>query len=454
MLLFVSILVSAIYLLFIIKELKKNKKFNFFLIISIMFFFVYALIPLIFSFSWYVFKHSFQLSGKSVDIAHNEWLLILYYLMALLGYMLFVLAYKTKLFKKKTLKNNEFIITKVKNVDNKNQNLVLQIVSWICLTIGVICFILWTNAYGGIFSTVKNSNAIRSQTLEIVNKLSFFKRPTMLVIIALFSFETLVIKSIKEKEYKIVDIIGLLLSFIISILYLLANDGRLTIILCIVAIIFIVFNFIKIKPLKFAIFSSVALIVLALLIISLDSITHFIRSGVWIKSNSNIIESLLSEFVFLPKGAETVIKKSIDGKLEFFFLNDFINAIFAWIPSKLKPIQFADVWTINTINIFGLLGKHGIWPCDLITQSLYYFGFLGVFVLPFMFGKCVKLIDDLLEKATLFNIITKAWLIIIFIRIVPYFSMTDVALSLFPLVIFILIYVVINKIVKELSNKK
>lgn len=454
MLLFISIIFSSIYLYFIIEDIKKNKRFNFFLVISIMFFFVYAIIPLIFSFSWYVFKHSFQLSGKSVDIANNEWKLILYYIIALVGYILFVVAYKTKFFKKKTIEKTEQINNENKVVDKKNQNLILRIVSWVCLLLGIVCFILWTNAYGGIWSTIKNANAIRSQYINVVNNLSYFKRPTTLLIIAFFSFLTIVIRSLKEKKFKILDIVGLLLSLLMSLLYLLANDGRLTIILFIIAVIFIVFNFVKIKPIKFVIFTSIVSVILMLIITNLDSITYFIRHGEWIKRNNNMLERLLSEFVFLPKGAETAIKKSLDGKFEVYILNDFVNALFAWVPTKIKPVNLSDVWIINTVNIFGDVGIHGTWPCDLITQCLYDFGFVGVLILPFLLGKIIRFIDNYFTKPTLFNIIVKAWLVMILVRIIPYFSMRDVALSLFSLVIFILIYLAVNKIIKKLYHDK
>lgn len=453
-LLFECICCTIIYTLCMLRELSKQKEFTGFFIALGMYDLVFGIFPIIVT-SEIIFEGEESrfiqnlLDGSSDGI----YALVYYYLLALIGFIFLYLAYHGKV-KRKTDYDS------IQGQKKQHESIgVLMLLAWICLLIGGISLYLWSSAYGSIFNLILEANAVRSGNGSIVNGLAFLKHPTRLVLVCTFLFWALAFKSNFQNHrlfYKIGSIIGLVISMLASYLYLLANDGRLTIVLFLLAILWLAIAGKKFEHTSKIIVGGLLIIGLSFTLLSeMDTITHFIRFGEWNDAgNSTIISSLIHELLFLPLGGQVSVLASWNNQVQWTFFDDFITGAFAWFPYSLKPNGFEDVWNINTILIWGDISvSHGQWPCSFITQANYDLRIIGVILYSWVAGKVLKKIDHWeLDGTSLFKIVIKANIMEFIFRGVPYFSFYDIMLGLFPIMIMVMIKFALNLIFTKNEN--
>ena len=434
-------------------HLYRKRELDGFLVVSLMFDLVYGFYPTIVS--WQIlFDGSQSAYLRSILNLSDDGLLALfyYYLLSFIGYFSLVLAYFGK------IKNKRKFLQK-KYTWMQDSDSLLSATSWICLIIGAVSLYLWSRAYGSIVSLMKIANSVRSGYGGVSNSLAFFKHPAKVVLICTFMFFALLTKEKKDKRFlvKFGQLLGFALSSILSYLYLIANDGRLTIFIFLIALLWLWIAGKKIRNIsKTIILGCGAVFAGLILLVQMDNITNYIRFGVWTTNGSQgkLLSSVVRELSFLPRGGQISILSSWNGEVGLTILDDTVTGIVAWLPTKFKPTGFLDVWNINTLLMFGDLSVlHGQAPCSIITQAYYDLRIIGVLVFCFLLGRLMRKIDSwTLDSNALIKYAIKANIMEILFRLVPYFSFYDIVLGLFPLAVVILVYKVaayFNDIIKR-----
>ena len=438
-----SVICVFVYSGILLWHFSHKKEIDGFFIVSFMYDVVYGILPALLS--WEVLFDGSQSNyvKRILDLSSEGILALLYYyLYALLCFIVVTLAYYGRI-KQLQLDDRRPISKK-----NKYQDSLLPTVAWICLAIGMCSLYLWSKAYGSIFILMQKANSVRSGYGGVTNSFAFFKHPAKVVMLCTMLFLTLILKGNPTKKItvrSISDFVGFILSSICSYLYLIANDGRLTIMIFLLALFWMFFAGKKIKHASRAILVGCVVIALGLLLLlQMDNITRYIRTGVWISENSGekVTELIIRELGFLPQGGQTSILSAWNGKVGLTAVDDLITGVFAWIPTKFKPSGFDDVWNTNTILIYGDLSVlHGQAPCSIVTQAYYDLRFAGIILFGILLGNFVRKVDDWKpSEDAMVKYAVKANIMEMLFRAVPYFSMFDIVLGFFPLLVVIVIY--------------
>lgn len=438
-----SVICVFVYSGILLWHFSHKKEIDGFFIVSFMYDVVYGILPALLS--WEVLFDGSQSNyvKRILDLSSEGILALLYYyLYALLCFIVVTLAYYGRI-KQLQLDDRRPISKK-----NKYPDSLLPTVAWICLAIGMCSLYLWSKAYGSIFILMQKANSVRSGYGGVTNSFAFFKHPAKVVMLCTMLFLTLILKGNPTKKItvrSIRDFVGFILSSICSYLYLIANDGRLTIMIFLLALFWMFFAGKKIKHASRAILVGCVVIALGLLLLlQMDNITRYIRTGVWISENSGekVTELIIRELGFLPQGGQTSILSAWNGKVGLTAVDDLITGVFAWIPTKFKPSGFDDVWNTNTILIYGDLSVlHGQAPCSIVTQAYYDLRFAGIILFGILLGNFVRKVDDWKpSEDAMVKYAVKANIMEMLFRAVPYFSMFDIVLGFFPLLVVIVIY--------------
>lgn len=446
--LILCIFCTIMYTAFSIHHFVIKKEFDGLFITTMMYDLVFGIFPLIISLQIVFTGSQYDYINSILDLSEEGInALIYYYFMAFTGFVAIWLSYFSEIRKYSSkIKRENYSM-----VANENKNSLMPIVAWSCLFVSAVSLFLWSKAYGTIFTLMKNANKVRSGPGlgGVTNNLAFFKHPTKIVLIATQMFFILIFKDKsgngKIRAKRIANIIGFLISSILSGFYLVANDGRLTILIFLLSLLWLTTAGRKNQNVvKTILCGCCVLIISILLLYQMDNITHYLRFGVWKKSEiqGKLLYSVIKELGFLPRGGQTSVMSAWNGKVKLTFIDDLVTGLFAWVPTKFKPIGFEDVWNINTILIFGDLSvSHGQQPCSIITQGYYDLRYLGVIFFCIMLGRFVKKVDAWdLNEGTLFTLVVKANIMGMLFRVVPYFSFYDIILGFFPLIVVIVVY--------------
>lgn len=438
----ICVICTLIYTICTVRELYHKKEITGFFIASAMYDLVFGILPTIIVAQLLWDGDEIRFLQGILDLTSDGiYALIYYYLLSFLGFAILYLSYHSKINIRFKAVSNQVDKSSLKN--NSSRNFLL--LSWISLLVGIISLYLWSSAYGSIFNLIVEANAVRSGVGSVTNSLAFFKHPARLVLICSFLFFTYLFKNKSSKKqlfYKFYGFIGLLIALSGSILFLLANDGRLTIVLYILAILWLSTAGKKIHHIQRMVFGGIGVIFISLFLLNeMDSITHFIRFGEWIDNGKSLASSMIHELSFLPLGAQTSILAGWNNEVGLTFFDDLVTGLCAWLPSSLKPSGYDDVWSINTILIWGDLSlSHGQYPCSFITQAYYDLRVIGIVLYSWGAGKVLKRIDHWsFDDSSLLTISLKAVIMEFILRGVAYFSFYDIMLGLFPIVIVIIL---------------
>ena len=163
-------------------------------------------------------------------------------------------------------------------------------------------------------------------------------------------------------------------------------------------------------------------------------------------SNSGIVETLSKEFSFIVSGTQNAMIENSTMSGNFMIINDVVNGVFAWLPTSLKPIILEDVWDYNT-RILNT-GGYGQSPTSIVAQSIYDLSFLGIIIIPVIYGMLIRKFEKALEKrkGNFFYDTVYVVLGYYLCKGIPYFSFYNIMINTFFIFIAIFIYNTVHKI--------
>lgn len=425
---------TIVYSIIIYKYFVKTKKIDTLVVALCMFDIVYGIFPLLLLFQWYNNIEIFRFVNHFALFDEESVIYILYhYIYALIGFVMILVGFFS------TKKTSRSIILKNINVTRT------QYIAWVSLIIGIVSLVLWSKAYGSIFDLILEANAVRSGMGSVSNSLAFFKRPASLLLVTSYLFLSMLLKcKMSGLLIKFLTFFGLIISVVCSVLYLLANDGRLTTVMFLFGFLYLYMLNKKIKHPRTVLLSLPFVGGIFFCLLSyMDSITYFIRFGIWQTElpGESIVNKLVYELFFLPLSGLKSMYYNWDITQSYTLGDDLVTGLFAWVPYNLKPDGFSDVWNINTIQIFGDLNiLHGQYPCTLISQCVYDLGLLGVMLICYLFGKGLRLVECFHDNnSSPLTMAVYANFILIIMRAVPYFSFYDIMMGLFTIFLLFII---------------
>lgn len=320
----------------------------------------------------------------------------------------------------------------------------LHIAAFLCLSVGTLCLYLWSNAYGSIFDLIKVGNAVRGGWNTVHNSFAMFKHPSRLVLVSSYIYFALLYS--KRSKLFSVDSLFLIAAVFLSMLFLLANDGRLSMAFYFMGFFLVVLYtklFIQKKTfdLRAGLLAVVICVLLIAVMLNMDSVTYFIRHGQFPTAADEDGSSFIEELLFDPASDLTVVSNFLNGKLTFMLVHDFVYGIFAWLPRSLTPSWALRLWSVNTQAVSPMFTTGEI-PCGLLAQGVYDLGIVGVVAIPCLYGLILRFTDKKIVPniGNPFVMGLFAYLFTDLLRVVSYAMLYDIVLDLFPLAIALVIY--------------
>ena len=368
-------LFSIPLLIHILNSINKEKKISLISFFKIYYLLYFGIIPII---------TILNLSDTKLYFSMN---IKYYYLSFFISTIFYILFH---FFSKINFKNNKI------NNEKKEINVDSDRFFYINLLISVIGFaslLLWTKAYGNPWNMIEYGNLIRSGNVPIFNKYTFLKP---LCVFSLFGAYNCLIA--RNTKFKILNKILLLLNLFSSVMYLLCNDGRASILIFIGTFILYKINKNININVKQVFKYSIIVVTLLLFFGQLDNITYYIRNG---KVNPNasrgeISEIIIDNFSYVYRNninIEYLIDTGIySGSSE---IEDLKGILFAWVPTRYKTDITTTLLERNTSYYMNATGTI---PSDIITSSLYKFSYLGIIIMALFISFLLKKIQSFFEK--------------------------------------------------------
>lgn len=421
----------------------KSKYISMYLICKTMFCMVEGVIPLIIHSKYYKFG---TLYPWNIAIDYSESgieALTVVCLFAFIGYLSMTFGY-----------NNKYRVAlgqrKIQILSNRNTqlkyDLILKYAAIVILVISIVSLFIWTKAYGGIVKFIMQANAIRSGFTNIHNSKGFFKHFAGAIMIPSYAFCILNIFTTKKK---MTDIIMWIISFVFSVAFLLASDGRMTAGFYFIAYIAIYMQS-KSRMIGKNISCKTILYVIScvggalLLMLKMDEFTYYIRHGVWAEATSpkdnSMIDSLIFELSFVVRSEQVAVMKAKE--VGFQLLNDIGYGIFAWLPSRFAVSSFPRLWTINS-ELGNMIS--GELPCGIVAQGYYDLRIIGIIAFTFIYGKMIRIMDEM-DIKTPYGMTVYAALFYSIIRLVSYGMIYDFVQGMFDIFLFVIIYFILDQV--------
>lgn len=433
LLLITSVVFAVVALIAEYRALKKKKRLTITSFFLLVFVFTYGILPLLVVFL-YLFE-GFSISTSNYSFDYSEKGLFYTWIWQIFSIFSYVIVKKAAKHKE-TLKSATY-----GDAGLKIETTALEYTVIICLVAGIISLYLWSRAYGGIIELIKVGSAVRSRLSRVVNDLAFFKHIAKSVLT--ISYASLIL--VKQGKHKLFNAVIFLISFSFSILYLLANDGRMSIAFYFLVIGLIMMRIFEIRAIsrKKKIGITLLLVTAVVFILNLDSITYYIKFGVWgSEQQGTLLHSLLNELAFIMISGQKALQHAASFKM--LIIDDILCGLFAWFPTSIKPVETINIWNYNTE--LATIGFWGQFPCDFLSTSLYDLSFLGPFLFPLFWGKILSKIEKMPKNGSIVKIICYYALFTPLIRTVDYCLLYDFVLGMFPLALFLIVYAVLRRI--------
>ena len=428
------------YIFYMIIVISKNKRFDMVMLVRIMYILIYGIVPIITINN--IINNGIGRKTASLDLSENgiDHLLISS-ILSFIGFLALELGFNVK---------KEF---KLKN-KNDNENIhddSLIRAAHVMLVISIFSLFVWTYPFGGPIQMFKYGSIIRSgkEISNIKNSFGFFKQ-----FVPLAQFSSIIYLALLMKNKKKFLCLPFGISFVTSIVYLIANDGRAPFLMYIVSILVLYTRLKNKKTNKSKIKLSLSYIFIAIIgflfISNIYSIISFITGIEAIEtttSTSSLKNFLFEEFSWTVRNGQAIHLAIENGQIYRFFL-EILSALFAWLPSMFRPSWLPRLEKINTIYWHNGLTIYGGKPPDLITTSIYVFGYLGIIILPFIFGYVVKVFNNYFakEKNNIYSDIIFVQLIYQLIKVVAYADFAIISLNFF--------YLFIGHLIVKFFNRK
>lgn len=434
-LIFLYIIFFIITSYYLIKNIIKTKKIELSDIFKIFYIFYYGIVPIC---TLIAFKKNTINEIKDYYLESNSlYIKYIAFLLSSLFYIIFnyVLA-KIKSKKIKIKKN--FV-----KLDNSNSfylaNLLLLIVGWIAL-------LLYTRAYGGIFSTFKYAEDIRNSRCSISNNLSFLQPFTMVFLILPINFIYILSKH-NNKEGKVITIIFLFLSILGCICELMIIDSRsnmlfLPLIVC--------YYFLKEKIMtfnkKYLIIFLCVIFISCFALINSEKISGFLHNQPRTEQQTKINDFIAQEFGYTYLDDINVIYRKINnknGKIRIF--NDILRISVSLLPRSIQE-KITDNLSVYNSKFFP--NSYGIVPCDIISASIYSLGYIGPIIFAIWIAIIIYLLDLIVasfkKKSKYYLIIEAFFIFYICIHLIANYDISLRIFSLFEFILLIVFVIILN----------
>lgn len=335
--------------------------------------------------------------------------------------------------------------------------------SFIFVLLSTICFFLWARNFGGLDALLLNAGAIRSGFVNPDAQTAFFKHPVQLAkLSSLYIYVVILIRQNTYKSFreKMVLYILEIISFGISVLFLLADDSRSGMGLFFMSFV-IVYLFKKTVIDRKSIGSTtiravVCIAVVLFAILNGDIILGTLRGT--IENNGNvdstqngIIDSIIHNFAYIVQSPFYAMYYvgEMDGKLLIW--DDLITGITAWLPSSIKPFPDAlRTWDVNTAIHCLHTPLYGQFPHSIVANSIYDLSYLGIIIIPCILGMVVKKVENIMvpNLQNPFYLCIYCSLFITFSNMIQGFCLYYIILNMFYLILGLVIYLYMSKKVK------
>ena len=254
--------------------------------------------------------------------------------------------------------------------------------------IAVLSQWLYTKAYGGLFSVLDYSGAIRSGIFLVDNPLSFLRPFGGVSIFSSFGFFGLWLSGFRRPA------IGLscILTVVFSVYILFSWLGRMSFLVYLSTFILGYMLYLKPKPVAL-LFSGSGLL------LSLLAGAYLISDWFNINPAENLVVFVARElsFPFVSFFAQLTHGNSL-----FRWFVDFLYSPLYLLPSSWWTLWVEEIGQINTALIMGAPkgaeGVTGSIPVDLLTLGLLQLHLAGVIVVGAMFGALLKMLQSILDR--------------------------------------------------------
>lgn len=390
-------------------------------VVGYMFAFTYGLIPAYFIYDkeCYNYKHVFL---EDMDY----W--FIWFVLGVIMYLVIQLVYYV---------NNHIVF-----IHRQHENNIFkatQISAVLALIIGAYSLMLWTRAYGGLGNAILIADLVRSQESNIFNPYAFMVHVANILIPSTLFF----VYACKKKQLLLLNILCVCIAMPLSVGLLIAQDGRLSMVLFVILIVLMAMNASEHGAMskKKLLLMGATCIAGLVTIQYINSWTAYLRTGIEYDATEYLgNESFVDvEFSHILRGGIYSVKQFWEDGSPFLIWQDIKAALFAWIPSRWKPDDIVYIWEYNTTQLMHGAAS-GTQPTDMVTTAIYDMGIGGPIISGIFWGGITRYIDRLLGGANGIWIIVYYFLINRFIYLVMYCELYSFVLGLFSIVLWGCIY--------------
>lgn len=426
LLIIISALFSLIASCWELRRIIVNRTVGISSVVGFMLIFTYGIVPLVTVLSYFLAGVAASTDYYQYDYTSNGLLkTILWQVFGIFSYIVIRFITKQKHFYKKSYQLNDCAV--------------LEATTLVSLLIGIISLYLWSKAYGGIFNLIEVASIVRSSMSTVHNSLAFFKHLARIVLIA--SYSSLML--LKQGYKRILNSVVFSLSFVYSLLFLFANDGRLSLALYFVVLIFIWFDIMAERNFSRKTMCRLCIIALVgfIFLINADNITYYVAHGQLRPSaTTSALDFFVNECAYILISGQKAVEHMTTFNL--LIIDDILCGLQAWLPTSLKLFPAVNIWDYNTTLTTN--GFNGQFPCDFISTSLYDLSFIGPLVFSVFWGGVLKKAEKLRQSKSLFSTLCYYSLFSCFFRLVSYCQLYDMVLGIFSIAIFAIVYLIIK----------
>lgn len=332
--------------------------------------------------------------------------------------------------------------TKVKKKPAITKDSTAFVAGFLMLIVGFLALLLWTKAAGGVFEFIKIAPGIRGGYIDINNPFAFLQHVAQILMLAACILTAYWL----QHKRKIWVVIPAGLALYGAVLFIMAWDSRAAFgfLLTMIVFVYLEYNLSigRTNMKRQLIFVLVIAVAAIFLMVNSEGMTQSFRGDevleVEASSQSYDILSILEdEFGYIPRVQQTMLSSFTNPDFEYQFVNDFINAITSWVPTRLLPFSKPDtMWAYNTLELMGG-NVYATVPTDMVSGCLLSMGVLGLLILPLAMGWLLKKADGMLESENynFYRSCVKAALAMMVVNRVSHFQLATLPLSVFYIVV-------------------
>jgi len=323
--------------------------------------------------------------------------------------------------------------------------------AYLCFIIGSLSFFIIAYSVGDVVQLLKMGDLARGYGKDLGNLISRNLLPIRtlmpLILVSPFLFYTM-------NKYKntVINKIMFLISFIISILYLIFNAGRAPILTFVFPFLFLYFD----KKYKNPWFIMLVIFIITILALKwLDDLFLYLSYGT---TKSSINDISIIKYFIIQFGYPYVNMLNSNKMIDYFGLRlgiDYFTWIINIIPvsllSKLglwKVDIITDYITIYYAQLTYAKRIMGGVPVDLFTLGYLQLGFLGAIIFVVAFSYVVKTLDKKSYNDRYYHLKEIIYLrvVIVFMMVVPNISLDSIVRGRSDIIILIFLIIITHKL--------